>query len=183
MTLRLPATSTIPIATDRKSIIAPVAALEPGARFPPLALSDERGERLDLPAGETLYAVFKTTCPTCEFTWPFLERIRQRAEGEGLRILAVSQDDPGKTAAFHKSLGVNLATAFDPEPWTASDALGVTTVPTLFRVGPTGTVEETIVGFDRARMEGLSRRAAALSGQPATPLFGADEHVPAIKPG
>ncbi len=160
-----------------------MAALEPGALFPPLALRDARGARLDPPADETLYAVFKTTCPVCEFTWPFLERIRQRTEGEGLRILAVSQDDPGQTAAFHERLGVHLATAFDREPWSASDALGVTTVPTLFRVGPTGTVEETIVGFDRAGMEGLSRRAAALSGRPATPLFRADEHVPAIKPG
>jgi peroxiredoxin len=160
-----------------------VAALEPGARFPPLALRDERGERLNPPVAETLYAVFKTTCPTCEFTWPFLERIRQTAGDGAFRILAVSQDDPGKTAAFHKRLGVNLATAFDPEPWTASDALGVTDVPTLFRVGPTGMIEETIIGFDRARMEGLSRRAAALSGQPAAPLFRADEHVPAIKPG
>jgi peroxiredoxin len=160
-----------------------VAALEPGARFPPLALRDERGKRLDRPAGEILYAIFKTTCPVCELTWPFLERIRQRAEGKGLQILAVSQDDPGKTAAFHKRLGVHLTTAFDPEPWAASDALGVTTVPTLFRVGPTGMIEETIVGFDRALMEGLSRSAAALSGRPATPLFRAEEHVPAIKPG
>jgi len=159
-----------------------VAALEPGAPFPPLALSDARGKQLAPADGETIYAVFKTTCPVCELTWPFLERIRQRAEG-AFRILAVSQDDSGETAAFHKRLGVRLATAFDPEPWAASDALGVTTVPTLFRVGPTGMVEETIVGFDRALMEGLSRRAATLSGQPATPLFRADEHVPAIKPG
>jgi hypothetical protein len=158
-----------------------VAALEPGA--PPLALRNARGERLDVPAAETLYAVFKTTCPTCEFTWPFLERIRQNASDGSFRILAVSQDDPGQTAAFHARLGVKLATAFDPEPWTGSDALGVTTVPTLFRVGPTGMVEETIIGFDRALMEGLSRRAAALAGRPATPLFRADEHVPAIKPG
>ncbi len=160
-----------------------MATLEPGARFPPLALHDKRGERLDLRAGETLYAVFKTTCPTCEFTWPFLERIRQIAKDRAFRILAVSQDEPAKTAVFYKRLGVRLATAYDLEPWTASDTLGVTTVPTLFRVGPTGLVEETIVGFDRALMEGLSRRAAALSGQPATPLFRADEHVPAIKPG
>jgi peroxiredoxin len=159
-----------------------VAALEPGAPFPPLALRDARGKPLAPAEGETIYAVFKTTCPVCEFTWPFLERVRQRAEG-AFRILAVSQDDPGKTAAFHERLGVQLAMAFDPQPWAASDALGVTTVPTLFRVGPAGTVEETIVGFDRAGMEGLSRRAAALSGRPATPLFRADEHVPAIKPG
>jgi thiol-disulfide isomerase/thioredoxin len=159
-----------------------VAALEPGAPFPPLALSDDRGKTIHAPAGETLYAIFKTTCPTCELTWPFLDRIH-KASPAGLRIVAVSQDDAGKTAAFNRRLGVSLETAYDLDPWPASDALGVTNVPTLFRVGPTGVVEETIVGFDRARMEGLSRRAAALAGRPAPPLFRADEHVPAIKPG
>jgi len=159
-----------------------VAVLEPGAPFPPLALSDERGKPIDAPSGETLYAIFKTTCPTCELTWPFLDRIR-RASPSGLRILAVSQDDPSKTAAFYKRLDVGLETAYDPEPWTASDELGVENVPTLLRVSPKGVVEETIVGFDRARMEGLSKRAAALAGRPAAPLFRADEHVPAIKPG
>lgn len=174
--------STTRIAAGPKSIIAPVAALEPGAPFPPIALRDARGKPLDPAGGETLYAVFKTTCPTCELTWPFLDRIR-KASPSGLRILAVSQDDPGKTAAFHERLGVDLETAFDLDPWPASDELGVTNVPTLFRVGATGVVEETIVGFDRERMEGLSKRAAALAGQPAAPLFRADEHVPAIKPG
>ena len=159
-----------------------MAALEPGDPFPPLALSDGRGKTIDAPAGETLYAIFKTTCPTCELTWPFLDRIH-RANPSGLRILAVSQDDPGKTAAFNKRLGVGLETAFDLDPWTVSDELGVTNVPTLLRVGPNGVVEETIVGFDRARMEGLSKRAAALAGRQAAPLFRADEHVPAIKPG
>ena len=159
-----------------------MAVLEPGDPFPPIALSDERGKAIDAPAGETLYAIFKTTCPTCELTWPFLDRIR-KANPSGLRILAVSQDDPGKTAAFNKRLGVGLETAFDLDPWTVSDELGVTNVPTLLRVGPNGVVEETIVGFDRARMEGLSKRSAALAGRPAAPLFRADEHVPAIKPG
>ncbi len=161
-----------------------MAALEPGAPFPPIALSDERGKTIDAPTGETLYAIFKTTCPTCELTWPFLDRIRKTSgSGKGLRILAVSQDDPGKTEAFNKRLGIRLETAFDLDPWPASDELGITNVPTLLRVGPNGVVEETIVGFDRARMEELSKRAAALAGRPAAPLFRADEHVPAIKPG
>ena len=159
-----------------------MAALEPGVPFPPLALRDARGKPLDPVEGEALYAVFKTTCPTCEFTWPFLDRIR-KASPSGLRILAISQDDPGKTAAFNQRLGVALETAYDLDPWTASDELGVTNVPTLLRVNAKGVVEETIVGFDRARMEALSKRAAALAGRPAAPLFRADEHVPAIKPG
>lgn len=157
--------------------------LEPGAKLPPLALADERGAPFPLPAGETLYAVFKTTCPTCALTWPYLDRIRAAASGGGLSVVGVSQDDPGATRAFGEQAGARVATAYDAAPWPASEALGVEIVPTLFRVRPDGVVAETVVGFDRARLEGFARRAAELAGRAASPLFRADEKVPAIKPG
>ena len=160
-----------------------MSALEPGAKLPPLALRDERGAQLPPAAGETLYVFFKTTCPTCELTWPYLERIRQTAEGGGFRVLGVSQDDPEATRAFGERLGARIETVYDGRPWPVSDALGVTTVPTLLRVGADGEVAETVVGFDRARMEAFARRAGDLAGRPAAPLFRPDENVPAIKPG
>ena len=151
--------------------------------LPPLPLTDDSGAPFRLPSGETLYAVFKTSCPTCELTWPYLDRIRRSAEGGGLRVVAVSQDDPKTTRAFGERLGVGIETAYDADPWPVSDVLGVASVPTLVRVGASGSVEETFVGFDRARLEGLARRAAELAGRPPAPLFRPDENVPAIKPG
>ena len=157
--------------------------LEPGARFPRLALRDERGGPSSLPAGETLCVVFKTTCPTCALTWPYLDRIRAFAEGGSLALLAVSQDDALTTREFAERLGTRVDTAYDPEPWPASDALGVTVVPTFFRVGPDGALVETVVGFDRARMESLAGHAARLAGRAPAPLFRPGESVPALKPG
>lgn len=157
--------------------------LEPGARFPDLALTDEGGAPFPRPRGEAIYAVFKTTCPTCEFTWPFLDRIRKSAEGGELAIVAVSQDDPATTREFEQRLGTDLPTAYDPRPWPASDTLGVENVPTLFHVRTDGTVAETVVGFDRARLERLADRAAQLAGRDPAPLFRPDERVPPIKPG
>ena len=160
-----------------------VAALEPGARFPDVAFRDEKGASASTPAGETLYAVFKTTCPVCELTWPYLERIRRFADGGDLRVVAITQDDAAKTRAFNARLGSKVETLFDPSPWPASDALGVTNVPTLFRVGADGTIAETVVGFDRERLRGLAARAAALAGKPPAELFTAADEVPAYKPG
>jgi peroxiredoxin len=157
-----------------------VPVLEPGARLPRLSLTDEKGAPFPLPSGETLYAVFKSTCPTCALTWPYLERLRA---GGGLPIVAVSQDDPKATQAFAERLATRLDTVYDPEPWAASRALGLESVPTLFRVGPDGVIAETVVGFDRARMEGFGRRAAELAGRPSAPLFRAGENVPPVKPG
>lgn len=148
-----------------------------------MPLLDEKGAASAVPEGETLYAVFKTTCPVCELTWPYLERIRQLADGGKMRVVAVSQDDASKTRAFNKRLGSRVPTLYDPEPWKASDALGMDTVPTLFRVAPDGTIAETVVGFDREALKGLARRAASLSGKPSAELFRAGENVPAFKPG
>ena len=148
-----------------------------------MALRDETGAPFGSPRGETLYAVFKTTCPTCELTWPYLERIRRIGDGKGISIVAVAQDDPEKSRAFAERLGTRLDTAYDPNPWPASDSLGVTTVPTLFRVGADGIVAETIVGFDRDRLGGLARRAATLAGKPPLELFRPEDNVPAVKPG
>ena len=160
-----------------------MAALDPGTPFPSIALRDETGAPVPPPSGETLYAVFKTTCPTCELAWPYLERIRRIGDGGGLSIVAVSQDDPSKSREFAQRLGTKLNTAYDPNPWPASDDLGVTNVPTLFRVAADGVVAETIVGFDRERFRGLARRAADLAGQPPADLFRPEDQAPAIKPG
>ncbi len=157
--------------------------LEPGAKLPALALSDERGAPVAPPEGETLYVVFKTTCPTCALTWPYLERIGRAAEGGKMRVLGISQDDPGQTRDFERRVGARVPAAYDPPPYPASDALGVSTVPTFLRVAGDGTVAETVIGFDRARLESLARRAADLAGRPPAPLFGPDDKVPAIKPG
>jgi peroxiredoxin len=160
-----------------------VSALEPGTKWPALALRDQRGAPVVSTPTETLFAVFKTTCPTCELTWPYLDRIRAAAEGGTLSIVAISQDDPPSSKAFADRLGTRMDTVYDLGPWPASDALGVTTVPTLFRVTADGAVAETIVGFDRVAMEGLARRAAKSAGRPAAPLFRPEEKVPLVKPG
>jgi thiol-disulfide isomerase/thioredoxin len=160
-----------------------VAALAPGSRFPRIPLLDESGAPSPAANGETLYAVFKTTCPVCELTWPYLERIRQFADGGNVRVLAITQDDVPKTRAYNERLGTHIATLYDPPPWKASDALGLTNVPTLFRVNPDGTVAETIVGFDREAMRGLAKRALAAAGKPPEELFRPEEKVPPIRPG
>jgi peroxiredoxin len=155
----------------------------PGDSFPRITLRDERGRESPLPSGETLYSFFKTTCPTCELAWPFLERIVRRAEGGTLSVLAVSQDEPGEARRFSEELGIDIPTLYDPEPWRASEALGLETVPTLFLVGGDGRIRETVVGFQRDKMDELAGLASRLAGRPATALFAPGENVPALRPG
>lgn len=150
--------------------------------FPDIELETESGNRFVLERAETLYGFFKTTCPTCELTWPHLDRIREIG-AKGLRVFAVSQDGRAKTAEFNGRLGVQLETLYDPSPWKASAALGLTNVPTLFLVGANGRIRETVVGFQRPRLEDLARRAAKVSGRPPARLFRIGDHIPLIVPG
>jgi len=158
-------------------------SLSPGSRLPEISLTDSRGHSTPVAPGETLLAIFKTTCPTCAFAWPYLERIRTLARGGRLSVLAVSQDEPRTTEAFYAELGVSLPTAYDPEPWPASAALSLTTVPTFLLVGADRTLRDTAVGFQKHKMEAFAAEAARLAGRPAPGLFSPGERVPAIKPG
>ena len=150
--------------------------------FPEIDLETESGDRFVPGPGEALYGFFKTTCPTSELTWPYYDRIREIG-ARGLRTFAVSQDDRAETAAFNRRLGVQLETLYDPPPWKASSDLGLTNVPTLFLVGANGRIRETVVGFQRPRLEDLARRAAKLAGRPAPRLFRIGDNIPLIVPG
>ena len=160
-----------------------MAALEPGRTFPKIVLSDSAYNPAPAPAGETLYAFFKTTCPTTKMSWPYLERIRRIADGGDLSILAVSQDDAVETEAFNRRLGIHVKTLYDLPPWRASDALGLTSVPAFILVDRQGVVRDGAVGFQKQKMEAFAARAAELAGRAAEPLFRSGESVPAIKPG
>jgi thiol-disulfide isomerase/thioredoxin len=154
----------------------------PGSRFPDIEVKDARGEPASLPTRDSIVAFFKTTCPTCELTWPYLERLRRLAQGSGLSFAAVSQDRPELAADFQRRLGTDLPTFYDLEPWRASERAGLVTVPTVFLLGEDGTVAQSLEGFQRAGLESLASRAAERGGRPG-PLFGPGDSVPEVKPG
>jgi peroxiredoxin len=151
--------------------------------FPAITLRDEKGRIAEVPPGEILYGFFKTTCPTCELAWPYLDRIRRIGEGGSLSIRAVSQDEPGATRRFYEELGVRIPTLYDPEPWTASETLGLESVPTFLMVGADGVLRDSAVGFQRKKMEEFADLAARRAGRPPAELFSPGENAPAWKPG
>ncbi len=161
-----------------------MAVLDPGSSFPSVSLRGADGRPAVIPGGETLWAFFKTTCPTCELMWPYLDRLAERFNG-GASVIAVSQDEVAETQSFNERLGVRIPTLYDGPPWKASEALGLSNVPTLLLVDGEGRIRETIEGFQKAKMEELAghftdRRA---SGGPAESLFRPGESVPALRPG
>jgi thiol-disulfide isomerase/thioredoxin len=124
--------------------------------------------------GPVLLVFYKISCPICQMTLPFLERIAQGP----LPIVAISQDDEAATRRFQSRFGVTLPTRLESEDdgYPASNAFGITHVPSLFLVEPDGTIAIASEGFVKADLESIAQRAAL-------PMFRADESVPAWKAG
>src|SRR5260370_28969320 len=105
--------------------------LSPGSKAPQFSLGDLDGTVSSLTEilsrGRVLLAFYKISCPVCQFTLPFLDRIAGRP------IIAISQDDADPTRRFQKKFGITMPTLLEPESegYPASNAYGITHPPSL----------------------------------------------------
>ena len=128
-------------------------------------------------------AFFKVSCPVCQFTFPFLERLHKRYGGDGVTFLGISQDDVRATQNFAKEYGVTFPLLLDENGYPVSNAYGLTNVPTIFLIDTDGTVKVSCMGFDKKDLEKIAANLAERKKISLAPLFRSDEVVPANKPG
>jgi peroxiredoxin len=152
--------------------------LRAGDRAPDFRLANASGTVVSLDdllaEGPVLLAFYKVTCPTCQLTLPYLERLA----GGGVRVVAISQDDPGASARFDREFGVHLETLFDKasDGYPVSNAFGIEFVPSLFLVEPGKSIAAAVEGFSKREMTALAGRAGKL-------MFGPQDYVPEMKAG
>jgi peroxiredoxin len=134
--------------------------------------------------GPVVAAFFKISCPVCQFTFPFLERLHKRYGGDGVTFLGISQDDERGTSKFAKEYGVTFPIVMDdPDGYAVSNAYGLTNVPTIFLIEPGATVKVSCMGFDKKDLETIAAELADRKKMTLTPLFRTDEVIPVNKPG
>ncbi len=136
-----------------------------------------------LQKGPVVAAFFKISCPVCQFTFPFLERLYKRYGEDGATFVGISQDDARSTREFGREYGVTFPMVSDEKGYPASNAYGLTTVPTIFLIDTNGTVRVSSMGFDKKDLETIGSELAQRKKIPATALFNPGESVPANKPG
>jgi peroxiredoxin len=137
-----------------------------------------------LQRGPVLAAFFKVSCPTCQYTFPFLERIHKTHGDSKITIVGISQNNQSETAAFLKEYGVTFPTLLDdPNGYAVSNAYGLTNVPTLFLIGQDGQIEITSVGWVKQDVEDINRKLTAVRQTPSTPIFEPGEDVRDVRPG
>jgi len=136
--------------------------LEAGARAPEFVLPRLDGGEASIhdiiANGPALLAFFKISCPVCQMTFPYLDRIHTPGR---LPIYGVSQNDEEDTRAFNAHFGVGFPTLLDREEngFPASNAFGISSVPTMFLIERDGTVSRVIQGWVKQDIEALAHLA------------------------
>ncbi len=150
-----------------------------------LAATDGKKHALkqSLGDGPVLTAFFKVSCPTCQFTFPFLERLYQQIRESGGRIWGISQDGKEDSARFATRYGVTFPILIDEKPYPLSRRYGLECVPSLFLIVADQTVQVSGDGFSKADLAEIQRRLAEDLSITPPPLFRAGEKVPEYKPG
>lgn len=150
-----------------------------GVRAPEFTLSSMDGSAVSLKEklanGPVLLAFFKVSCPVCQLTFPFLERLHQGGGGR-LQVMGISQDNAAATREFNEECGVTFPTLLDAKGYPVSNEFGITNVPTLFLVEQDGTISRAVSGFLKTEMQGLGELTGAA-------LFRPGEYVPEWKAG
>jgi|ERR1051326_5340159 peroxiredoxin len=152
--------------------------IDPGSRAPDfqLATLNDGQSALSglLTAGPVLLAFFKVSCPVCQMTFPYLERIH----AAGFRVYGISQNDAKHTVEFNREFGVTFPTLLDNEElgFPVSNDYRISSVPTMYLVEANGNIARVIEGWSRKDVEWLGSQAGIEVIRPG-------ERVPDYKPG
>jgi peroxiredoxin len=164
-----------------------VRTIQEKEHAPQFSLRDAAGNEYSLAEalrkGPVVAAFFKISCPVCQFTFPFLERLHKSFGNSAARFLAISQDDALDTREFCAEYGITFPALIDDDSYTVSNAYGLTNVPSIFLIAPDGAVKLANIGFDKAKLEAMAAELAAATKRTAAPLFRPGEVVPSFKPG
>ncbi|MGA8866441.1 MAG: TlpA disulfide reductase family protein [Candidatus Sulfotelmatobacter sp.] len=165
-----------------------MAALTAGAKAPVFELKAMDGKRFvlrdELARGPVVLAFFKVSCPTCQYTFPFLERLHQAYRQKNVTLVGVSQNNPKDTAAFTKEFGVTFPVLLDDtEKYPVSNAYGLTNVPTIFWIAQDGEIEVSSVGWVKADFTEISRKMAEAGKTAPAAVFKPGEDVRDFRAG
>jgi A/G-specific adenine glycosylase len=164
-------------------------ALETGISAPDFALATVEGKQLHLgdalKKGPVLLAFFKTSCPVCQYAFPFFERVYQSSDSKNVTLLGISQDPPKKTREFLKEYGVTFPVAIDDESnrYAVSNAYGLTNVPTSFLIAPNREIEVSSVGWSKRDIELINERLAQFASHAPKTLWRAGEDIHEFRAG
>jgi peroxiredoxin len=142
-----------------------MAALTAGATAPDFKLKAIDGSIFSLhqalQEGPVVAAFFKVSCPVCQYSFPFFERLYKLHQQQKLSFVGISQDNARDSTAFLKQYGVTFPVLLDdPSSYAVSSSYGLTNVPSLFLIGEDGKIEISMVGWIKKDVEAVNAKLA-----------------------
>jgi peroxiredoxin len=165
-----------------------MTALATGAKAPDFELKTLDGKLFsltdELARGPVVLVFFKVSCPTCQYALPFYERLYKAYGQQGVTLVGISQNNAKETAAFNKEFGVTFPVLLDDShSYPASNAYGLTNVPTIFWIAQDGEIEVSSVGWLKADFEEINRRMSEAGKIAPAAMFKPGEDVRDFRAG
>ena len=164
-----------------------MSSLASGQSSPAFELIGLDGARQSLKAalerGPLLAVFFKVSCPTCQYTLPFVERLYEQFRDKGIQVIAIAQDTARDSQDFAREYGVTFPILIDEHPYEVSREYQLEYVPTLFWIGADGKIKLVSEGFSKADLSTIHKLFADHFSLQPSPLFRPNEKVPEYKPG
>jgi peroxiredoxin len=162
--------------------------LSAGAKAPNISLSTVEGMQFSLDGNTrstpVVAAFFKVSCPTCQYAFPYLERIYKAYPKDKVTFVGVSQNSKDETTDFTRQYSVTFPVLLDDTTqYPASNAYGLTTVPSIFLVSPSSKIEFSTAGWVKPEIERLNKLVADAAGVPVAEIFKPGEAVADYKAG
>jgi peroxiredoxin len=164
-------------------------ALPIGAKAQEFTLTSTTGKPVVLSElskrGPVVLAFFKVSCPTCQYAFPYFERMSRLHKPEAVSFVGISQNDLSDTQAFMKTYGVTFPVAIDDsKQYIVSNAYRLTNVPTAYLVDRDGKIQVSSVGWARKDMEELNQKLSMRnSDQQQHSIFKPGEEIAEYKAG
>jgi cytochrome c biogenesis protein CcmG, thiol:disulfide interchange protein DsbE len=95
-----------------------------------------------------LLNIWGTFCLPCRAEMPAIEKLHRAMAPQGLKVVAVSMDDPGfqdKIRAFVKEFGLTFQILYDPSGKITND-YQTTGVPETFVIARDGVIRKKVIG-------------------------------------
>ena len=108
---------------------------------------------------------------------PYLDRFHRQAAGR-FQVAGICQDKDRHASAFRDEFELAMPLLLDEEDrgYPVSNEFGITHVPSIYLVEPSGKIAEFLDGFDKAALENLGKRLGVVP-------FQAGDDPPAWKAG
>ena len=144
--------------------------------------------------GPVLAIFFKVSCPVCQYAFPFFERIYKVHGGGDVAYIGepMYKVHGGKVTivGILQEVLLDLLSDFtfpilfdDTKSFPVSNAYGLTNVPTAFWIAQDGEIEISSVGWSKADVEEIARKAADANHAKPTPIFQPTEPVADFRAG